>query len=319
MATRVVVTDHVFGGLEIEREALEPLGAEVVLAPSSDQDALVELAATADAMLVCFASVGAPVMEAAAGNGCVVIARYGIGVDNIDIPTATRLGIRVTNVPDYCLDEVADHTLAMLLSSARQVVRASAGVRAGGWEIPHGRVHRLRGRRLALLGVGRIGRRVVERVLPLGLEVVGFDPFLTDPVEGLEQVATAAEAVREADFISLHAPLTEETHHLVGHALIEEMRRAPVIVNTSRGPLVDADAVAAALAEGKLSGVALDVAEVEPLPADHPLRTDPSVIVTPHMAFYSVEAERELQQRAAEEVARALRGEPARCPVNKIA
>lgn len=319
MAKRVLVTDHVFGDLEIERELLGALGAEVVLAPSSDEDTLVDLAASADAMLVCFASAGAPVVEAAASNGgCAVIARYGIGVDNIDIATATRLGIRVTNVPDYCLDEVADHTLALLLAAARQIVPANIGVREGGWTIPHGNVHRISGRRLALLGVGRIGRRVVERALPLGLEVVGYDPFLSNPIEGLTQVASAAEAVAEADFVSLHAPLTEETHHIVGAELIAEMRRAPVVVNTSRGPLVDPDAAVAALGAGTLSGVALDVTDVEPLPEGHPLRTHPQAIVTPHMAFYSVEAERELQQRAADEVARALRGEPARCPVNEV-
>ncbi|HZO06368.1 MAG TPA: C-terminal binding protein [Solirubrobacterales bacterium] len=318
MAKRVVITDHVFGGLDIERETLEPLGAEVVLAASSDEDTLVDLASTADAMLVCFAAVGAPVVRAAGENGCAVIARYGIGVDNIDIPTATELGIRVTNVPDYCLDEVADHTLALLLCAARQLVPANLGVREGDWTIPHGNVHRLRGRRLALLGVGRIGSRVVERALPLGLEVVGYDPFLTEPIPGLIQVGSAAEAVREADFVSLHAPLTDETHHLIGPELIAEMERAPVVINTSRGPLVDPDAVVAALAAGTLSGVALDVTEVEPLPDEHPLRTHPQAVVTPHMAFYSVEAERELQERAADEVARALRGEPARSPVNDV-
>jgi D-3-phosphoglycerate dehydrogenase len=318
MAKKVLVTDHVFGGLEIERELLEPLGVEVVLAPSSEEDELVGLAASADAMLVCFASVGAPILRAAAENGCAVIARYGIGVDNIDIATATELGIRVTNVPDYCLEEVADHTMAMLLAAARQLVAANLGVREGGWAIPHGDVHRIRGRRLALLGVGRIGRRVVERALPFGLEVVGYDPFLAEPVDGLRQVGSAAQAVREADFVSLHAPLTEETHHLLGEGLIGEMRRAPVVVNTSRGPLVDPDAALDALESGALAGVALDVTEVEPLPEDHPLRTHPRAIVTPHMAFYSVEAERELQERAADEVARALGGEPARSPVNEV-
>lgn len=318
MARRVVVTDHVFGGLEVERGLLEPLGAEVVLAESTAEGELVELAATADAMLVCYAPVGARVVEAAAGNGCAVLARYGIGVDNIDVETATRLGVQVTNVPDYCLDEVADHTLALLLASARQVLNAGIGVREGGWQVPHGDLHRLRGRRLALLGVGRIGRKVVERALPLGLEVVGYDPYLAEAPAGMELVGTAADAVRDADFVSLHAPLTEATHHLVDASLIAEMRRAPVLVNTSRGPLVDNAAAAAALAEGKLSGVALDVTEVEPLPDDDPLRSDPRAIVTPHMAFYSVESERELQERAADEVVRALKGEAPRCPVNEV-
>lgn len=318
MAQRVLVTDHVFGGLEIERAALEPLGVEVVLSDSPQERTLVEQAMGADALMVCFAQLTAPIIEAAAGNGCRIISRYGIGIDNIDVARATELGVQVTNVPDYCLDEVADHALAMLLAVAREVVTAAGVVSGGGWDIPHGTVHRIRGRRLALLGVGRIGRRMVERALPFGLEVVGYDPFLKDEIEGLTMVESAAEAVREADFVSLHAPLTEDTHHIVGPELIAAMERAPTVINTSRGPLVDADAALAGLESGKLGGVALDVTEPEPLPDDHPLRTHPRALITPHMAFYSVEAEAELQARAVDEVVRSLRGEPPRSPVNTV-
>jgi D-3-phosphoglycerate dehydrogenase len=318
MATRVLVTDHVFGGLEIERAALEPLGAEIVLSDSSEEGTLVEQAMGADALMVCFAQLTAPIIEAAAGNGCRIVSRYGIGIDNIDVAKATELGVQVTNVPDYCLDEVADHAMAMLLAVAREVVTAAGIVSGGGWEIPHGNVHRIRGRRLALLGVGRIGRRMVERALPFGLEVVGYDPFLKDEVEGLAMVDSPAEAVREADFVSLHAPLTAETHHLVGAELIEAMERAPTVVNTSRGPLVDTEAALAGLESGKLGAVALDVTEPEPLPVDHPLRAHPRALITPHIAFYSAEAEAELQARAVDEVVRSLRGEPPRCPVNAV-
>lgn len=313
---KVLVSDHVFDGLEIERALLEPLGATVTLAPSHDEETLVRLAGEADAMLVCFAPIPASVVEAAAAHGCKVIARYGIGVDNVDTTAATRLGIRVTNVPDYCLDEVADHTVALLLAAARQVVFASRGVAQGGWDVPHGRVHRLQGRRLALLGVGRIGRRVVERACAFGLEVVGFDPFLAEPVPGLTLVDSPELAVADADFVSLHAPLTAETKHMVNSWLIDAMGRCPVVVNTSRGGLIDLDAAWRGLEDGKLAGLALDVTEAEPLPADSPLRTDPRVIVTPHMAFYSVEATQDLQSRAADEVVRALQGLPARSPVN---
>jgi len=313
---RVVVSDHVFDDLELERGLLEPLGVELVLAPSADEDTLVELAEGADAMLVCYAPVGARVVEAAARGGCRILARYGIGVDNIDVEAATRAGIRVTNVPDYCLDEVADHTMALLLGAARQLVSASRAVAEGRWAVPHGRVHRLQGRRLALLGVGRIGGRVVERARSFGLEVVGYDPFLARRVESLTPTGSAEEAVEDADYVSLHMPLTEETRHIVGDRLIDAMRRAPVILNTSRGGLVDLAAAGRALERGALSGLALDVTETEPLPPDSPLRTDPRVIVTPHMAFYSVESTRELQRRAAEEVVRALRGEPARSALN---
>jgi D-3-phosphoglycerate dehydrogenase len=318
MTKKVLVTDHVFGGLEIEKETLEPLDAEVVLSNSSGEGELVEQARNADAILVCFAQLTAPVIEAAAANGCRVISRYGIGIDNIDVAVATELGMQVTNVPDYCLDEVADHTMALMLSSAREVVTGANVVRDGGWSIPHGTVHRIRGRRLALLGVGRIGRRVVERALPFGLDVVGYDPFLNEEIPGLTQVDSPAEAVREADFVSLHAALTDDTYHIVGAELIEAMEKAPTVVNTSRGPLVDADAALAGLESGKLGGLALDVTEPEPLPDGHPLGIHPRAIITPHMAFYSVEAEAELQSRAADEVARAFRGEPPRSPVNAL-
>lgn len=313
---QVVVSDHVFDDVEIERSLIEPLGATLTVAPSSDEDTLAGLAEHADALLVCFAPITARIIEAAANANCKIIARYGIGVDNVDVAAATAAGIRVTNVPDYCLDEVADHTLALLLCFARQVDLASREVRAGGWQVPLGRVRRLRGRRLALIGVGRIGTRVIERALAFGFEVVGFDPFLREAVPGLTQVDSVEEAVRDADFISLHAPLTDDTRHVVGKRLIESMTRAPVVVNTSRGGLIDLDAALRGLETGRLSGLGLDVTEVEPLPLDSPLRSDPRVVVTPHMAFYSVEATQDLQRRAAEEVVRALEGQPARSPVN---
>jgi D-3-phosphoglycerate dehydrogenase / 2-oxoglutarate reductase len=319
MAKRVLVTDHVFGGLEIERAALDPLGAEVVLSSSAEEAALVEQAGDADAILVCFAQLTAAVVEAAAANGCRIISRYGIGIDNIDVAKATELGVQVTNVPDYCLDEVADHALALLLAAARGVLAGAGSVRGGGWEIPHGTIHRIRGQKLALLGVGRIGRRVAERALPFGLEVVGYDPFLSEEVPGMTRVDSPEDAVREADYVSLHAPLTEETHHIVGEKLIGEMTKSPVVINTSRGPLVDADAALAGLESGALGGVALDVTEPEPLPEGHPLRTHPGAIVTPHMSFYSIEAEAELQSRAADEVVRYFNGDAPRSPVNQPA
>jgi D-3-phosphoglycerate dehydrogenase len=309
---RVLVTDQVFGGIDVERAVLEPLGVELVEAPSTDEDTLAELAEHADALLVCFAPVTERVVEAAGRGGCRVISRYGIGVDNIDLAAAGRAGIRVTNVPDYCIEEVADHTVALLLAAARQIVAAAANVAAGGWTVPHGHVHRLSGQRLALLGFGRIGRAVTERALAFGLDVVVYDPYVTDVPVGTTQVESVEAAVAEADFVSLHMPLTPETHQLAGDALFAAMNRAPVLLNTSRGGLIDLDAALRALDDGRLGGLAIDVTEQEPPPADSPLRSHPRAILTPHMAFYSVESTQELQARAADEVARALRGEPAR-------
>jgi D-3-phosphoglycerate dehydrogenase / 2-oxoglutarate reductase len=305
---KVLVTDHVFSDLEAERAALAEIGCELELAP--DPGALPAAVAGAAALMVCFAQVDEQVIKAA--SDCRIIARYGIGVDNVDVEAATRAGIQVTNVPDYCLDEVADHAMALLLAAARGVVGAARGVREGDWTVPQENIHRIAGRRLALLGAGRIGRRVADRARAFGYEVVVYDPYADDSVASVE------EAVAEADAVSLHAPLTDETRHMIGDATLAAMRRRPILVNTSRGGLVDLEAVTRALEEERLSAVALDVTEPEPLPADHPLRTHPRAIVTPHMSFYSEEAQAELQRRAVEEVVRALTGEPPRCPVNQV-
>jgi D-3-phosphoglycerate dehydrogenase / 2-oxoglutarate reductase len=313
---RVLITDQVFGGTTIERRVLEPLGVEVVEAPSVDEATLVRLASGVAGLLVCYAKITESVLEAAAPT-CKVVARYGIGYDNIPMATATRLGMVVTNVPDYCLDEVADHAMALLLAMARRVAQMDRDVRAGAWKVPGSGIHRLAGRRLALIGVGRIGRRVAGRAQAFGLEVVAYDPFVQiRDLPGVTRADSVEEAVADADVISLHAPLTAENHHLIGPSTIARMRRTPIIVNTSRGGLVDLQAVTEALDDGRLSGVALDVTEPEPLPADHPLRSHPLALVTPHASFYSAEAQDELQLRVAEEIARSLQGEPPRSPVN---
>jgi D-3-phosphoglycerate dehydrogenase len=294
---------------------LDPLDVELVLADSTDEATLASLARGSAALLVCYAPIPRSVVAAAAEGGCRVIARYGIGYDNVDLEAATEAGIVVTNVPDYCLDEVADHTLALLLGAARGVVAAHEAVRRGGW-VPQTVVHSLRDRQLTLVGIGRIGRKVAERALAFGLRVVAYDPFVQGVVPGVELAETLEDALAGADYVSLHAPMTAENRHLVRGETIDLMRKAPILVNTSRGGLVDVDAVVRALDDGRLSAVALDVTEPEPLPADHALRSHPRAIVTPHMAFYSEEAQAELQRRAADEVARALRGEAPRSPVN---
>ena len=316
MAQKVLVTDQVFGGTTIERSLLEPMGVEVVEAPGTDEETLVRLAAGTAGMMVCYAPITERILAAAAPT-CKVLARYGIGYDNVPVDVATRLGIVVTNVPDYCLDEVADHTFALLLASARGIASMDREVREGAWQVPKSGIHRLAGRRLTLLGVGRIGRRVAARAQAFGLEVTAYDPYLKDwDVTGVTRADSVEAAVAEADFVSLHAPMSPENHHLIGEKTIGAMRRAPVIINTARGGLVDLEVATAALDDGRVGGLALDMTEPEPLPADHPLRRHPRALVTPHASFYSAEAQDELQLRVAEEVARSLRGEAPRCPVN---
>jgi D-3-phosphoglycerate dehydrogenase len=316
MTRKVLVTDHVFADLDTERALLEPHGAELTLADEVDEASLAAAVAGAEAMLVCYAKVPESVVDAAAEAGVKVISRYGIGFDNIDIDAATRNGIVVTYVPDYCQDEVADHTLALLLGLARGIVDADRDVRKGEWAVPQGGIHRLQGRRLAVIGAGGIGRKVISRAQAFGYEIVAYDPFIEDWDLGVERAETLDEAFAEADAITLHVPMTEENRHMVGRESIAKMNRSPIVVNTSRGPLVEMDTAAEALESGALSGVALDVTEDEPPPADHPLRKHPRAILTPHMGFYSIEAQQELQRRAAAEVVRALTGEPPDRPVN---
>src|SRR5215475_1684781 len=302
MTVRVLVTDHVGADLEIERAVLAPLGAEVAVAPATDAVTLARLAREADAILVCYAQLDRSVIEAAAEGGVRVISRSGIGIDNIDVAAASDHGILVTYQPDYCLDEVADHTLALVLAGARAVVEAARSVHEGEWAVPAAGIHVLRGRQLTLVGAGRIGAKVAERALPFGLKVVAFDPYVTTPpVPGVELAASFGDALAGADIVSLHVPMSDENRHLVREETIALMRRAPLLVNTSRGGLVDLDAALAALDDGRLAGLALDVTDPEPLPRDHPLRTHPRAIVTPHMAYYSVEAQAELKRRSADE------------------
>jgi D-3-phosphoglycerate dehydrogenase / 2-oxoglutarate reductase len=314
---RIVVTDHVFASLDLERSILEPLGAELVLAPASDEATLSVLAEQATGIIVCYARITQSIIGAAARGGCRIIARYGIGYDNIDVAAATEAGILVTYVPDYCLDEVADHTIGLLLATGRGIMTAASDVRTGGWTVPRASVHRLQGRQLTLLGTGRIGRRVAARALAFGLELVGYDPFVAKwDLDGVRRATTLEQALGDADFVSLHAPMTPANRHLVSARTLAMMHRSPILINTARGGLVDLDSVVAALDDGRLGGVALDVAEVEPLPVGHPLRRHPRALITPHMAFFSIEAQDDLQRRTADEVARALTGLPPRCPVN---
>jgi D-3-phosphoglycerate dehydrogenase len=318
-AGSVVLTDNIFNSLDEFHAELDPLGLDLQVAPSSDEATLAGLAQSARALIVVYANITEPIIARAGSAGCRVISRCGIGYDNIDVEAATRHGVQVTYVPDYCLDEVADHTIALLLAFARGIVPSALSMRDGHWSAPRELMHRLQNRQLALVGVGRIGRRVAARAQAIGLSVVAYDPFIREwDIDGVDRAPTLAAALEAADFVSLHAPLTSENRHLIGSEAIALMKRRPVLINTARGGLTDLDATTAALDRGDLQGVALDVFENEPLRAGHPLRTHPRAIVTPHTAYYSIESEVELKRRAAEEVTRALRGEPPRCPVNHL-
>jgi D-3-phosphoglycerate dehydrogenase len=318
MSFVVAVTDYVFPSLEPEQRVLAPLGVDLRSAQCKSEEEIITLAKDADAILNCYAKMTTRVIENL--SRCKIIARYGIGVDNVDLIAATRAGILVTNVPDYCIDEVSDHALALLLTLARHIVAADRAVKAGAWDVvAHAEIHRLRGQTLGLLGFGKIARAVASKVQPLGMKVLAYDPY----IEPALIVPHGAEAVNlermlaEADVISIHVPLSPETRNLIGESELARMKPTAFVINTSRGGIVDEQALAKALTAKRLGGAALDVLSVEPPPSDHPLRQAPNVILTPHLGFYSRESVVELQTKAAEEVARALKGEPPRSPVNR--
>jgi D-3-phosphoglycerate dehydrogenase len=312
----VVITDTVFGSTEPEQEVLRGL-ADLELAPAADEHTLRQVAAEADALLNCYAKLSADLVRSL--RRCRIIARYGIGVDTVSLGAASEAGIMVTNVPDYCIDEVSDHALGLLLNLARGIGRARLATRAGDWDISVVQpLYRLRGRTLAILGFGRIGRALADKARPLGLRIVAVDRYVPQDAiraAGVEPLGLQA-ALEQADLLSIHVPLTDETRHLIDARALAWMKPSALIVNTSRGPVIDTSALVEALKAGRLAGAGLDVVDPEPPPPDHELRQMPNVLLTPHTAFYSEESQRELQRRAAEEVARVLRGEQPRSLVN---
>jgi len=305
---RVLVAGVSFPSLQPERDVLEPIGAEVVAA-SDTVDALA-LAPEADALLTDYFTVSAEVV--AELRRCRVVCQYGVGLDGIDVDAATAAGILVTHTPAYCVDELADHALALLLAVARKVTLYNSSVREGAWDYNVGPPMRsLRGRTLGLVGFGRAARALAQRVVPLGLRPLAHDP-LVDPetiAAGGAEPATLARVLAESDIVSLHAPMTPETRGLLGAAELAAMRPGAIVVNTARGGLVDEQALAAALREGRLAGAGLDVFGTEPPAPDNPLLALENVVVTPHAAFLSVESLIRVQREAAEEVARVLTGD----------
>ena len=311
---RVVVTDLRFEGLLNERAAAERFGASFHEFDCQDASEVVEALRDAD---IAFVNLVPVTEDALAGmRPGALIVRYGIGVDNVDLGAARRLGIRVANVPDYGSDTVADHAAASMLALLRRLPMFDAAIRAEGWINPD-RVRplpSLMSTTVGLVGVGRIGLLVARRLQAFGIRILASDPF-ADPQRlrdaAIEPVALDA-LLAEAHGISLHLPANAETRHIIGERSIARMRRGAMLVNTARGALVDEAALAQALADGRLGGAALDVFDPEPLLPDSLLRTMCNVILTPHAAFYSVESLDALQRLAAEEAARALAGAPLR-------
>jgi D-3-phosphoglycerate dehydrogenase / 2-oxoglutarate reductase len=304
---KIVVTDTGFPDSDVEKGVLSALDAEVTVAKCRTEDEVIAAAHDADGLLVQWAPITRRVMDHL--PRCRVIGRYGVGVDMIDLDAARDHNIRVANVPDYCVEEVAAHTLCFLLALSRKISWEDRLMRQGTWNVVGtiGAINRLYGQTLGLVGVGRIGRRFAEMAAPLGLRILGYDvapPANPGPV----QFTDLDTVLRESDFISFHCPLTKETQHLMNAAAFAKVKPGAFLINVSRGGVVDTAALVSALAEKKIAGAALDVFEQEPIPPDHPLLKMDNVILTPHIASYSTEAVLQLRRDTALRVVEYFQG-----------
>jgi D-3-phosphoglycerate dehydrogenase / 2-oxoglutarate reductase len=302
----VLITDHTWPDVEVERSILEVAGLRVVDAPAPDEASLRTLAVDAVAIMTCFAQVTPSIVESA--SALKVVARYGVGVDNIAVDVATSRRIPVTYVPDYCVAEVAEHALALLLSLARGVVRYDRSVSAGGWDLGVAApLRRIEGQTLGVVGCGRVGQRLAQKARGLGMRVLGYDANPVVASVGIESVDLATLLAR-SDFVSLHVPLLPATRSLVGESFLRQMKPTAYLVNTARGGLVDVAILARALREGWIAGAGLDVQPQEPPATDHPLRGLDTVVLTPHVSFYSEESLHDLRRRTAQSVVDVLGG-----------
>ena len=314
--TLIAVTDSPFPSLDPAKAALKRVDPELRMAKSPSAADILAVARDADAVLVTYAKLPGDLLREL--KRCKVIGRFGLGVDNIDIPAAGALGITVTYVPDYCMQEVSDHAMALLLSLVRKVPLSNTLVQSGRWEVPPVvPIHRLSGRVFGLVGFGNIPRTLAPKAKAFGLRVVTHDPYVSADVLGKAGVESVGfdELLAMSDFVSIHAPLLPATRGLFNAEVFRKMKKGALLINTARGPLVDETALIAALDSGYLGGAALDVVTTEPLAQDSKLLGRDNVILTPHTAFYSVEALDELQTKCATDVARVLSGEQPVYPV----
>lgn len=315
---KVLLTDFAWPDVDLEQSIMHAAGMVLVVGPSSpaSADAIQQMSAEhrPSAILTCWAQVSAGAIDASPGLR--IVARLGVGLDNIAVTHATEKGVLVTNVPDYCVDEVSDHAMALVLAWTRGIATFDRDVRGGRWDPASARLRRLSTLTCGIVGFGRIGRRTAVKLQAFGPRILVSDPHPQD-VAGITFV-DLDRVLAQSDIVIVHAPLTEATRHLIDAARIARMKRGALLVNVSRGGIVDTDAVVAALASGHLGGAGLDVLESEPeVPAT--LRAQPGAVVTPHVAFSSDVSLLELRRRACEEVVRVLRGEPAQFPCNRPA
>lgn len=307
---RVYCTDHEFGTLDIERNILGEIGAEVIEIQSRDPQLVSSRASDADALLNLYATLPREVLKEM--PRLKVIVRYGVGVDTIDLQAATELGIFVANVPDYGVEEVASHAMALILGLARKVCIYDRAVRRGTWDVKMGKpIRRLVGQKVGLVGFGRIPTALVPKLQSLGFRVLAYDPYVTPEQMsrlGVEKRESLVVMAQEVDYLSVHVPLTPHTRHLIGREVLQAMKPSAFLINTSRGPVVDEQALTEALKDGRIAGAALDVMELEPPERANDLLRMEKVILTPHAAYYSEEAFVDLRTKAAQQIRDVLLG-----------
>ena len=312
----IAVTDSPFPSLGPAKAALARLDPELRMAKSTSSEDILSVARDADAVFVTYAKLPGDLLKQL--KRCKVIGRFGLGVDNIDIPAAKELGITVTYVPDYCMREVSDHAMALLLALARKIPLSNKLVQSGRWEVPPiTPLRRLDGQVLGLVGFGNIPRALAPKAKAFGLRVVTHDPYVSPDVlaDAAVEDASFDALLSMSDFVSIHAPLLPATRGLFNATAFIKMKRGSYLINTARGPLIDETDLINALDSGQLGGAALDVVATEPLAKNSPLLNRDNVILTPHTGFYSVEALEELQTKCASDVARVLSGEKPVYPV----
>ncbi len=313
----IAVTDSVFPSLEPAKAALARLNPTFRMSKSSGADDILAVAKDADAILVTYAKLGGDLLRQL--TRCRAIGRFGLGVDNIDLPAAKEKGIAVNYVPDYCIREVSDHAMAMLLALIRKIPLSNKLVQSGRWEMPAVvPIRRIEGTVLGLVGLGNIPRLVAPKAQAFRMKVIAYDPFAKSEIFQAAKVNSVDfdTLLKTADYVSVHAPLTPASRGLMNADAFAKMKKGAYLVNTARGPLIDEPALVAALDSGQVGGAALDVVTTEPLAKDSPLLGRDNVIISPHTAFYSIEALNELQTKCASDVARVLSGEKAIYPIS---
>lgn len=308
MNSRIVITDCDHDSIAPEQEVADQYGIDLVYSRSATTEDVIANAEGADGIVVQYATINAEVLDAL--PQLQAIGRYGVGVDTVDVDAATSRGVAVSNVPDYGTEAVSDHAIALTLTLARGIARLDRGIRAGSTDfVPVKPLYVIGGRTFGIIGLGLIGSATARKARGLGYHVIAHD-IRYQPgteVEGVE-IVTLTEVLSHSDVVSLHTPLTAQTVHLIGAAELATMRRDAILVNTSRGGVVDTDALASALARGGIRGAGLDVHEDEPISPDHPLTAVEDVVLTPHTAWYTEESYFELKRRTIENVAQVVTG-----------